>query len=522
MKSRLPDSRRLEQAFQDLEDGIISADDHWWLMLQLREDPEARRAYREHMAFATLLHWSAEASIPEDGQDESSVVTFPKHSREPRPRRLIYVAAAAMVALLAVAGSLLMLQTKEQPPAQVTAGAKTLWEYTNGGIGPDGEFRPGTRLVVNRGSLEIVTRKRTRIVVEGPAILEISDPQRVSVSQGKAWFETSEQDTDFMVMTERLRASCSATRFGVAVSTGSDRIQVEAGEVRLESKLPGISPTTLRTGEAAIADLVGRSRLAPADPGLFVEELQREPAYIHWSFDEESAGAFPATARGMTPAPLQVRGLDGQAVTPRLTEGAFGSGLDLTDGNAFAESAFAGISGGGPRTIAVWVKGAPIPRRYTTSNVYYTPSVVMWGDESIEGGSWTLRAHCISGIIGTQWGANGFLTAGRIGSRRVLDGKWHHIACVFTGEVSEGGEVKVNHYIDGERVPTTWATMGTDVDTRVGSGPQTRLRVAYDSMMPGGPGNVPVMVDELFIMRSALSDEQVRILYQENRFVAAD
>ena len=36
--------------------------------------------------------------------------------------------------------------------------------------------------------------------------------------------------------------------------------------------------------------------------------------------------------------------------------------------------------------------------------------------------------------------------------------------------------------------------------------------------MPGGPGNVPVMVDELFIIRSALSDAQIKNLFQENRF----
>ncbi|MCW1886340.1 LamG domain-containing protein [Luteolibacter flavescens] len=520
MKPRPPVSRRLEQAFQDLEDGTIAADDHVWLMEQLRENAEARRAYRKHMSFATLMHWTAEASIPEDGQDDRSVVVFPRRTSG-ASRRVIY-AAAAMVALLAVAGSLIFWHAGKQPPAQVIAGGNARWHYSSGGIGAEGEFLPGTRLVVEQGNLEIVTRKRTRIVVEGPATLEISDPRQVSVSSGKAWFEMGAEDRDLTVMTERLRARTSATRFGVAVSTGSDRIQVESGEVLLEPRLPGISPVTLRSGEAAITDLVGRSKLTPADPGLFVAELQSEPAYIHWSFDQESGGAFPATGRGMQTVPLTVRDLDGRAVMPRQAEGAFGAGLDLTDGKSFAESAFAGISGGGPRTVAVWVKGWPIERRSTADAVDYTPSVVMWGDESIEGGSWTLRAHCVSGIIGTQWGTTGFLTAGKIGTRRVLDGEWHHIACVFTGEVSETGMVKVAHYIDGEPVPITWATLGAGVDTRAGGGPATRLRVACDSMMPGGPGNVPVMVDELFIIRGALSDEQVKILYQENRFVPGD
>ncbi|WP_035602652.1 LamG-like jellyroll fold domain-containing protein [Haloferula sp. BvORR071] len=510
--------RRLEQVLQDLEDGALSAEDHWWLMSQLRESPEVRRAYREHMAFAAALHGSAEAWAPEHDYEEKVFQIPPPPLWQRLPRKAIY-AAAALIALLAVAASFLAIRSSRLPPVKVTAGAETLWEYTSGGIGRDGEFLPGTRLLVDRGSLEIVTRTRTRMFVEGPATLEITDPAQVSLSSGKAWFESPDGSQDLTVNTERLRANGAGARFGVAVSTAGDRIQVEAGNLRVESKSPGIPVTTLGPGQAATSDLVGRSKPAPVDPGLFLDELSREPAYIHWTFDEESSGGFPAKSAGIEAAPIRITGVKGKAVTPQLTPGAFGSGLDLTGGDCFAESDFPGISGSGPRSVALWIKGRPIPRRVNAKRVDYTPSVVMWGDQSINGGSWTFRAHCVTGIIGTQWGSNGLLTAGKIGTMSVLDGQWHHIASVFTGEVTETGEVEVRHYIDGQRVFTTTAAMDIGVDTRLGSEPANRLRVACDNQMPDGPGNVPVSVDELFIFRSALSDEQIKTLYQENRFM---
>ena len=284
MKSRRTISRRLEQALQDLEDGTLSAEDHWWLMSQLRESPEARRAYREHMAFATALHGSAEAWIPAQGLEEGSAFRASPSLWERLPRRPM-LAAAAVLALLAIAAGIIAFRSSRLPPAKVIAGADARWEYTNGGIGKDGEFLPGTRLLVDRGSVEIATRSGNRIFVEGPATLEITDPTRVSLSSGKAWFEAPDGEASFTVSTERLRTNGAGARFGVAVSTAGDRIQVESGNLHVESKLPGIPATTLGPGQAATSDLVGRSKPAPVDPGLFLEELPKETAYIHWTFD---------------------------------------------------------------------------------------------------------------------------------------------------------------------------------------------------------------------------------------------
>lgn len=518
MSPRLPSPRQLEQLFQDLEDGALSADDHAWLMSLLRERPEIRAAYREHMVLATGLHDLAEAWAPdheEPVRDSAEIV-------QRRTLRKSFLAAAALVALLAVAGSLIAIRGRMLPPATATAGAGTVWRFDGGGIDGSGSFVPATRVVVEYGTLEIVTRNRTRILLEGPAEFEIHDPQRTSLAHGKGWFDVAEKDTGFTVLTERLEIIDLGTQFGVAASAATDRIQVESGHVRLKSRFPGIPSLDLSTGQAAESDLVGRSKLMPYDPGLFVRGLPREPVSIHWSFDEEQDGAFPATASGIDPAPLRIHSFDGGPASPRIATGRFGSAVDFTGGKLFGESAFPGISGSGPRTIALWFKGKPIPRRMTRRAVDYTPTLVSWGDASVEGASWTLRAHCASGIIGTQWGSNGWTTAGEIGSRNIHDNRWHHLATVFTGKVDESGNLEIRHYIDGERVRTTQAVMGVGVETRADrDDPSSHLRIAFDAQDAGGPTHVPAMIDELHVIRAALDDDEIGLLFRENRLEAA-
>ncbi|BCU77033.1 hypothetical protein llg_17480 [Luteolibacter sp. LG18] len=480
-------------------------------MSQLRKHPEAREAYRKHMAFAAALHGMAKAWEPEHEREVPEPVVIEPFRWQP------WVAAAALIAMLAVAAVFVL--GRRGPPANVTAGSGGSWAYVSGGIGSDGEFRPGTSLRVDRGSVELVTRQRTRAVVEAPALVTMDTAQQVSLANGNAWFE-GEQDTPLTVVTGLLRAVSSGARFGVAITTAGHRLQVKAGELRVTPAFPGAPTIILGSGQAATVDDSGRWTSDLMDAGLFLDRLPRQATYIHWSFDEAKTGVFPASGHGMGEDPIKVTGTDLQAAAPRLVAGAFGRGLDLTGGDVFAESRFAGISGGGPRTVALWIKGSPIIRRTTPNRAEYTPSVVQWGDESIDGGSWTFRAHCATGIIGSQWGRGGLLTAGKIGTRSVLDEQWHHIVSVFTGEVNELGEADVRHYIDGQRVPTTNPVMRDRIDTRIGTSPETRLRVAWDPR--SSTANVPVMVDELFIVRGALSDAQIKTLWQENRIAEGE
>ncbi len=518
MRNKPPTPRQIEQLFQDLEDGALSADDHAWLMSLLRGRPEIRAAYRAHMALATGLHDLAEAWAPdhaEPAREHPDILRL-------RTMRRSFLAAAALIGLLAVAASLIAIRGRMLPPATATAGAGTVWRFDEGGIGGNGSFLPATRVVVDHGTLELVTRHGTRILLEGPAGFEIHDPLRVTLGRGKGWFDVAERDTGFTVLTERLKVIDLGTRFGVATTPASDRVQVESGRVRLESRLPGIPARELTAGRAAEANLVGRTRETAYDHGLFLRALARVPVSIHWSFDGETNGSFPATANGITPDPLRVVGLNGTAATPVTVPGRFGVALDFTSGKYFAESDFPGITGTGPRTIALWFKGRPIPRRHNLRDVDYTPQLVSWGELERQGAYWSFRAHCRAGIVGTQWSGRGWVTAGRIGSQDIHDGHWHHLATVFTGDVDKAGNYGIRHYINGKRVKSTQVVTGVPIDTRGdGSGPASRLRIAFDILHPGGPAAIPVVIDELHVFRAALDDSQVEDLFRDNRISPA-
>ncbi|WP_193211399.1 FecR domain-containing protein [Luteolibacter marinus] len=519
MTPRKPSPRQLEQLFQDLEDGAISAEDHAWLMDLLRHDPEVREAYcLDHMVLAHGLHELAEFW----GSEREQPGVEPVEERRRRSWRTSFFAAAALVALLAVAGSLITIHSRRLPPSTVTAGVQSAWRFESGGLGEDGSFLPSTRVQVEHGTVEIMTRHRSRMVVEGPAIIEIHNPVLVSLLRGKGWFDVAEDDIGFTVLTERARVVDLGTRFGVASSRASDRVQVDSGKVRVESRFPGVPSRELGVGEAAETDPVGRSKPVPFDGGVFLRELPRKLVAIHWSFDETTDGAFPSSAEGLDPEPVEVLGLDGKVVKPRLEKGRFGEALDLTEPGRYGKSRFPGISGSGARTIAFWFRGSPIVRRQNVRRESYTPPIVLWGDPSVEGGYWSLRAHCVGGIIGTQWGWDGYKTGGVIGSRDIHDGGWHHLASVFTGMHDKDGSPEVIHYIDGEPMKTTGAILATGINTLSGDDGAGGLRLAFDPYRNTGAATVPVSLDELYVVRAALDAEQIGVLFRENRLETRD
>lgn len=513
MNPRLPAARELEQLFQDLEDGALSADDHARLMGLLRHHREVRHAYLEHMAVSTGLHDLAAAWIPD--HEEPAPETW--EVRERRILRRSFMAAAALVTLAAIIGSFIAIRNHLRPPASAVAGNSTVWKFQNGGIGGSGEFLPATQVVVTHGTLELTNRNQTRMLLEGPAVFEIHNPLQTSISSGKGWFEVSPKDKRFTVHTEHLRVIDLGTRFGIAASAANDRVQVESGRVRIESRFPGIATMELKSGQAAGADLVGRCTAAPYDPALFLHHLPRQAVAIHWTFDQEIDGGFPSSAYGFSPESVRVVGFGSGPAKPRIVPGRFGSALDLSAGDTFAESDFPGIAGSGPRTVALWLKTKPIKRRAMVGAVDYTPPVLIWGDAVKPGSIWSFRVHCTSGIIGTQWGGNGWITAGKIGSRNIHDGQWHHFASVFTGQVDDSGKIEIRHYIDGQRVTTTQAILDVGIDTRTGTNPSGKLRLAYDADFAAGPANVPVVIDELLIIRAALDDAGIDTIFRDNR-----
>ncbi|MEO5916223.1 MAG: hypothetical protein ABIS50_18440 [Luteolibacter sp.] len=507
----LPTNRELEQLFQDQEDGVIDPSDRLRLMNLLRHSPALRHAYLEHMAVAAGLHGLAK----EWGENHELV---PVRQTRKISRWFLATAAAAVVAILAVWGLSGRQPQNSGTLAKVIAGADTSWRFEAGGIGENGDFLPDTKLVVDQGTLEIITRTQSRYLLQGASVLEIHDSLHASLTAGKGWFDMAPSDKGFSVITGRSRVTDFGTRFGIATNTGTspeEHVQVGSGKVRLESRAPGAAALDLTTGQAASSGADGHYRVAPYQPGLFVERLPG-PKMIHWSFDHEEGGEFPSDSDGIQSFTMKVKGFGAAEAKAGLLTGRFGSALDLQSGDVFAESDFPGISGPGPRTVAFWIKGEAVKGKLTKTGERYIPSILTWGDPTIDGAAWSVRVNCYSGPVGTQWGRRGLVTAGKSTLQKPLDGGWHHIASVCTGNIDASRRPEIKHYIDGKLVQTA----NRDNMTRIKDGPSeipgSKVRLNYDPAVPGGPSSATIAIDEVWILASALTDHQIEALYLAN------
>ena len=77
-------------------------------------------------------------------------------------------------------------------------------------------------------------------MIEGPCDLQVLDEDRVSVTEGVAWFEVPPQAVGFTVETPRFAAVDLGTEFGVVVRADSDHeLHVTKGSVEMRSGTHG-------------------------------------------------------------------------------------------------------------------------------------------------------------------------------------------------------------------------------------------------------------------------------------------
>jgi len=499
MKPEAPTPRELERLLQDLEDGWIGEEDHALLMELLVTDAGVRAAYCEHMSFASALH---DESVARIGLGAEQVV--PPRQRQ---RRVIWgsmLAAAAAVA--GVAAVLSVIAARGAPPARVAATPEAVWRFEAGGLAEGSDFLPDSRLIVDHGTVEVSFSSGTRVYLEGPMQAEIRDARRVYLADGAAWCEVAEGDEGFTVLTDRLRVIDLGTRFGVRSSPWGDQVHVGEGRVRVESRLPGIEGRELKGGEAIAADVLGKQREIALDRESFHRDLKTAPPHFHWSFD----GPDPlAVADGSGAGRLAVRD-GGGARDPVFGPGVIGRSLDLSAGDVLAESDFQGFGGGVPRTIAFWIKGKPVPAVEKADGEIFQPPVIGWG-RRVTGGKWHLCLAPDGKALGTVWGS-AWTTSIVPDGASLLDDRWHHVASVFTGRYDPQDAPEIIHYVDGRRVDFTSHVLAHGIDTQTDDRAEHALFVGGSRIREVASGPLPLMIDELHVVRAALREVDIRRL----------
>ena len=161
--------------------------------------------------------------------------------------------------------------------ARVTATRNCSWAEASD-IGYGSRLRPGQRLNLSTGLIEITFDDGAVVVLEGPASFDVESQGRAQLHDGRLAAVVPERGRGFEVVTSRLNVVDLGTEFGVmAESAGATEVHVFNGLVKaqlLDEAGHQVRTVELNTSEAAriepAAAVVAR---IPARDDEFVRSL---------------------------------------------------------------------------------------------------------------------------------------------------------------------------------------------------------------------------------------------------------
>jgi hypothetical protein len=295
-------------------------------LLDEEEEASARRAQEA----AELARRQALAAASRDEMLDRSLMRI----EAPRvPRWLVYSSTAAAAALLVLAGRMMgpaqapapkaaaaraPVGTLAEPPI-VAEVAKTLDATLRRGRRAiaAGAKLPAGALVVDRGVAEVQFAAGAKLVVEGPAVLELMTADRARLVRGRVVAYVPESALGFTLHAQAASFVDLGTEFGVEIdAAGQASVHVLDGEIALVAPQKETPSRTLQRGAANEVSVDGSIRDIPFDEARF---LRRVPAsayelavlksrpLAYWRLNETNPNAT-IVSEGQLAAPMLVSG----------------------------------------------------------------------------------------------------------------------------------------------------------------------------------------------------------------------
>lgn len=269
------DGARLERLISAHFDGGLTAEERAELEAMLLASSKARQIFLDHADFHGLLREQAM---------QASGVEWLEKPETPRRKIIPFQKQAWIAAGLAacVACGWWLLPRRDTPSQPVTTrkpqaaeevallGMAIDVEWAGRPFSP-GEALPKGLLNIRKGTLRLDFYSGARVVLEGPARLELLSPDLARLDEGKLTAKVPPPAQGFTVLNGDLRVVDRGTQFGMSV-TGTDHCSVHVfdGEVELQGKVPEATATKLFEGDA-IAISAGKSTTIAADRGSFAD-----------------------------------------------------------------------------------------------------------------------------------------------------------------------------------------------------------------------------------------------------------
>ena len=510
---------------EELVAAYVAGEDVDSLLLEAcRKNPELLKELADFVATERLLQFSAveddffvqefEQKIKIEKDDDFTKQFQEKLLAQQRSRfRLIKIAAVACVLLL----PLFLIKSPVAPalkPMLVASIEKSTGNNT---------LKMGTQLnagefSLDEGYAELILVNGVKLTIEGPIKLDFESADLIHLLSGNLVANVPEQAIGFTVLTPSSEIIDLGTEFAVGVNKlGASEVHVIKGEVKARG-LKEKYFVNLFKDDARAFDVHQQMSIIESDPKRFRRSLPGQspdkPNYLHWSFDDQNQ-ITAASGQGFEVS--QFAGelkTTNEGIGPIYENGQFGNALFFNGKDAYVETAFKGISGNKPRTVAFWSK---VPEDFTVRNGY---GIISWGLHK-KGSAWQISPNPAKheGELGRI--RIGTMNAPVIGTTDLRDRRWHHIAVVMYGGHEADTSTHILLYVDGQLEKTSYKAL-SKIDTRLDN--QKSRPLIFGRNMAFTHDNHTQKdkffrgwLDEVFIFDTALNQEQIQSLMQSNK-----
>ena len=292
----------LQNRILHLLDGNLDKEAVSHLDEELRESHEARKLYIQ----LSTLH----SALEEEGSAHSSnelepVIPIERLLARQR-RRIITNTLWASAAILIL--SFVILWFKMVPDSapvakfQLSSDSAFTLSHANEEEGPEGSVLiTGSRLQLTKGVMEATFASGVRCVIKSPCDLTVLADDRISITEGLAWFHVPPASVGFTVELPQMTVTDLGTEFGVSAPTQkSHEVHVMDGRVRVEAKKASSHPIELNAGEARKVGLTGNLIEIPMHPEKFMSTLPQRSSRLVVNGDLNTAVNRNDDASGKT------------------------------------------------------------------------------------------------------------------------------------------------------------------------------------------------------------------------------
>jgi hypothetical protein len=518
-------------------DRELTANENAELQALLREYAEARQRFWEKAEWHALFRqWGEEESGRQAAEAERRIVPMPravtrtvrrtpvarvgekKIVRFPLMRWAAGIAAAAAVVMLA----LVICPQRSGAVATLAHSAGAKWATATMASGA--RLKPGW-LRLEKGAVVVEYDRGARVVLEGPAEFEIRGDNAGALRSGKLRAHVPESAHGFSVETPQFTAVDIGTEFGCDLSlAGIGELHVFAGQVDFHNGDTRSPASHLRENHAVRIEHGVATPIA-ARPHAFLSE--NELARRELAEKGDRLGAWRMASRQLDAHPATVVHLDFEkasnaAVANRAQRAPAGSDAKVVGCNP--------AGGRWPGKGALTFQRAEDRLEFALPGQFESLTLLAWVRVgSLHAGKNPLVMGRTSQAGDVNWYlyGDGSVGLGVLSKTNDAQARWTNfhsepvvarqnpVSWIFVASVFDGATGDATHYFNGEPVGKRPSVIRFPLQLAVADVGNSAAR---ESRKPGEPPpNFDGSMDELAVLATALTPEEIRRIYEDGR-----